>query len=588
MVKYGPRGRPAMRVLLPVALLGLLAGCVTPPLLEGASVPGLDAVLGEVKLLQEGGFEMEVPVHVYLLGFPPEVAEQLSAKLADPVPIEHGAGSLDRKFPPQPGQDLSASFLFTRAPTQPIAAFRVHDLDTAIDEAFLAAAPAWAVPETDGMYDANAAEAHIAAALREAGVALDRANPVFVILHAEALGEHGWRHTFDYGYIQNVRIFGEREPVVIFDTSARPDPYVVGAPSMQQRLLAPVLGARQYGDGYNVPLAVTGEETIDALAALTVDSAHYRFLKGPIYPITTRPCHHVTLLYAIQSTAATETFPGYTRAKDLIDVASLESTFENLTGDEVMVDLKVLQLPQDEPMLDAISRSAAVGSFSMFANTAPTLDALRWYLDENFERFVTLQEGCEEYLSLLLIADSATVGAFGGIGTYDVDRSHRISFSIVSDTSRLRSDTAPAPLKVESPARQWNYVNLLYSHETGHLFGQHHPQHLVDAKGEIGENSAFEGVYSVMSYQQGDRNHEFGAVDYATWTRGRVGYTIRDAQALDLVDTPEFEAALAQLRSGRWAEAHKALEPLVQTEGHEHPEALAHYTVFDQHPHPWT
>lgn len=560
-----------------LAVLALLAGCVTPSALNSASVAQAQ-LMGEVKLLEEGGFEMEVPIHVYLLGFEPDVAAALGASL-EPTPIDHSDSSMTRTFPPDPAdpQPPVLSGTSSRAPTQPIATFMVHDLDAAFDAAFLEAAKGWTT-DSDGQYDANAAEAYLVEALAAQGIVLDRANPIFVIMHAgDALGAHGWRQTFSHGYIENVRIFGEREPITIFDVSAEEDPYVV-TDSMSPLAIAFRTAFGPSPDQiYNHPIEASGEETLKVLHELTVHAAHYRFLKGPIYPISTKPCHHVTLLHAVHTTSATELAPGFKKAADHVDAPRLEGYFENLTGDEVTVELKVLALPQDDPALDALIRGA--GSFA-------TLDALRWYLDENFDKFVTAKEGCEEYLSLLIFGDAATVGAYGGIGTYDVQRSHRISFSIVSDASRARWDpAAPGPLALSDHSRVYDMVNLLYAHETGHLFGQHHPQHLG---ADLPANSAFEGVYSVMSYQQNDRNSDFGAVDFATWTRGRVGYTIRDAQALDLVGTPAFDAALAQLQQGRWLDAHLALESSVQEAAAEEPSALPAFHFTGSHPHPWT
>src|SRR5207245_2115071 len=89
---------------------------------------------------------------------------------------------------------------------------------------------AWKVTDSkNGALDANAAEAWLATNLPRVGATLDPNDPVFVVLHGgAALGKHTWRHTFSHGYIEPVRVFGEHQPLTIFDASATPDPYVVG------------------------------------------------------------------------------------------------------------------------------------------------------------------------------------------------------------------------------------------------------------------------------------------------------------------------------------------------------------------------
>lgn len=98
--------------------------------------------------------------------------------------------------------------------------------------------------------------------------------------------------------------------------------------------------------------------------------------------------------------------------------------------------------------------------------------------------------------------------------------------------------------------------------------------------------NAFQSVYSVMAYEPDDRLIDFGAVDFATWTRGRVGYTLRDAQVLGLDGTPAFASAIAELQAGRWSDAHLALESSVQTAGQSQPGALVPFHITDQHAHP--
>ncbi|MGQ0536022.1 MAG: hypothetical protein ACT4PT_08110 [Methanobacteriota archaeon] len=581
---------PARRLLVAALLVAtpILSGCIgaSDDPIESSAISPLPDLSRILALHENGGFSIDALVPVYLVGFDAGVAEALQASL-EPTPIDHGPISFNRAFPPGP-DNLPLQGGFSQAPTQPRAIFHVR----AVDDAFAARFFSYAAGATveGGALDANAAEAWLATELPAAGFPLDPNEPPVVILHGgDALGEHSWRYSYPKGWLEPVRAFGELYPLFIYDVSATSDPYVVSeAPSALGLVFGTVFGPAERKE-YNYPMDAGGDETVKKLAEFSVDAAHYRMLKGPIYPIPTNPCHHVTLILAVHTTSLTEALPMYKKAADWVDVPGLEGAFENLTGDEVTVELKILMLPQDEPVLDALSRGA--GSFA-------TLDALRWYLDENWEKFVTIQEPCEEYLSLLIFGDPATVGAFGGIGTYDVERSHRISFSLVPDTSRIRDDydgpgrdeLAGRPVvgtRVKSrevPDR----VNLLYSHETGHLFGMHHPQHLTKTEADSPQNSAFESVWSVMSYETVDRTIDFGVIDRAQWTRNRVGYTIQEAREMGLEGTPEFEAALGHLRMYHWTEAHLALEPHLAMEGdaHEH-ERLPDYEIHDRHAHPW-
>lgn len=556
-------------------LAGAFAGCASPASLETASVaPRFDGLA----LLDEGGFQLDVPLDVYFVGFDAATVAAVAAKL-EPTPIDHAASTSDRAFPPSTDATPLGGATF-RAPAQPRAIFRAHDLDEAFETAFFASIRA--APDTEA-FDANAAEEWLALRLAELrGAPLAREAPVFVVMHGgSALGDHAWRYQFSHGYLDRLRIFGERLPVTIFDVSAQPDPFVVEPRRSPEALAFGTLFGFSQPAPYAWTLETSGPETVDALATLVVDAAHYRFLKGPLYPISTKPCHHVTLLLAVHSTSLTQTLPGWLRAEDAIDVAGLESAFQNLTGDDVSVELKVYHLPQDDPALDAFMRGAG---------TLVGIDALRWYLDENFAKFVTSREGCEEYLGAQLWGDAASFTISGGMGTYDVERSHRIAISFVPEDTRVRS-------MYEGPGREvvndrnasrvvWNWATMLYAHEVGHVFGQMHPQHIQRSAEGMGTSHSFEAVYSVMGYQQDDRTIDFGAVDHATWTMGRAGYAIAQAQALDLAGTPAFEDALDALRQGHWGAAYLALEAQLASAPAQAREAQDPH-VGGAHLHPW-
>lgn len=552
----------------------LLAGCVGSPV-DTASVMPAALGFGPVTLLEEGGFSMEVPVEVYFVGFDAATVDAVRAKL-EPTPIDHSASSSDRAFPPSADTTpLGGPSL--RAPAQPTAVFRVVDVDEVSEAAFFAGVGEAA----EGYLDANAAEVALAAMIEGLrGAPLSRDAPVFVVIHGgDALGDHAWRYRFSHGYLDRLRVFGELLPLTVFDVSAQPDPFVVEPRRSPEALVFGTAFGFTQPAPYDWTMEASGTEVVDALAQLTLDAAHWRFLKGPLYPISTKPCHHVTLLLAVHSTSLTETLPGFVRAEDAIDVAGLEGALENLTGDDVTVELKVYRLPQDEPVLDALARGAG---------TLVGLDALRWYLDENFGKFVTPKEGCEEYLATLLWGDAAAYTLTGGIGTYDVQRSHRLAFAFVNEQRRLE-DLYEGPgaeiVNTRNASREvWNWATMLYAHEIGHIFGQQHPQHISRTVEGLGTKHSFEAVYSVMGYQQDDRTIDFGAVDFATWTMGRAGYAIAEAQAAGLEGTPAFEAAVQHLGMGHWSAAQAALEAHLQqvTDAD-----AAGYHVTSSHPHAW-
>lgn len=563
-------------LLASLLALGLLAGCADPTTDDVTIGGATDLALSRVALRDEGGYTVEQPLDVFLVGLEPGTGTALQAKLT-PEKVDHVPFSFARSFPPDP-EALPLSGVDYPNPTVPTAVYRVHEMDADFAAAFLGAAQEMAVEGADGILDANAAEEELVKALGSKGFVLDANRPAYVILHGgDALGAHAWRYTYSHGYLEPVRTFGEKLPILVTDVSADPDPYVVGRPG----LTSPVFGYEPRGKAYDQPLPAGGDATVAALHELVVDATHHRFLKGPIYPLTTKPCHHITLILAVHTTAVTQYAPGFRAPADWVDVEGLQAAFTNLTGDPVHVELKVLQQPQDDPVLDALARGA--GAFA-------TLDALRWYLDENFESFVDPMPECEEYLSLLIFGDAAQQGAFGGIGTYDVQRSHRISFSLVPETSRLMDDSGELSgmAGMSDPSRfQPNWVNLLFSHEVGHTLGQHHPQHLSRNDGPSPEINSFESVWSVMSYQTGDRTHDFGLNDRAQWQRNRLGYAFADAQAAGLAESAEVQAALQHASMNHWDAAYDSVLPLLGMEGHEHGAAQPGYHVVDQHAHPW-
>lgn len=586
--RFRPMATGRSLLLAGILLSTGLAGCIgSADDLAQQSTADLDRLVGEILALKEGGgFALDVPVDIFLFGFDEGFGDALAERLS-PEEVFHAHSSFTSTLPPDP-EDPQPPLLQGHSfdmPHVPTAVYDVVQFDAAVTAALFGAVKASPVEsQFPAIYDANAAEEHLARTLPGLGYPLDPRRPALVLLHAEdhLPDGHAWRYTLPQGYLEPVRNFGERVPLVIHDTSAREDPYVVGdGPSLSPLglVFGTVFGPPE-AKGYNHPMAPGGSETLALVEELVRDATHHRLLQGAIYPISTKPCHHVTLLTAVHQSSVTEVLPGHARAEEWVDAEALQESFVNLTGDEVLVDTVWLTLPQDDPALDALMRGAA--SFV-------TLDALRLYLDLNWEKFVDVREGCEEYLSLMLYADPASEFGrlFGGIGMYDVKMDRRISYSIVTDVRRIRDAyTGPGEEVVAtgSPSRDPNWVNLLFAHETGHLFGQHHPQHLQKARDPSPAIDTFQSAWTTMSYQTGDRIIDFGKIDKANWQRNRAGYAVLKAQVLGLEESPAFSQARRSLVAYDWAAVQAALEEGIQEADREHTVGRA---FFGGHDHTW-
>lgn len=559
------RGRLWAGVVAVSAALVLLAGCVgTDPDLEEASTQAPDATEPVEKLLevhQDDGAHLAAPVDVVLVGFEPGTGEALAGTL-DKETVRHNTINYPRSFPPGQQGDRDREPL---APLTAEARYDVHQLEPAVAERFFDVLADHQVDADGNVYDANAAEDVLATLLPDQGIELDTDAPTLVLLHADGrLGEdHAWRFTYPNGHLEPVRAFGERAPILAYDVSATPDPYVVDREPMLEELAPAGIDVPFQGSyepaAYNYRMDPGGNETVDLLDELARDATHHRLLKGPIYPSPLADCHDVNVLIAVHQTALTELAPAYRDAEDWIDEADLEAAFENATGDPVQVHAKAVTLPQDDPVLDATTRRAGgAAGYQVF------LDTMRWYLDENWDTYAETREGCEAYLSMVLFADaSSSVGnAFGGIGMYDVKSDRRISFSVSTDFYRAFQD--PEGPLAEDGETMPNFPEYVVSHETGHLIALHHPQHGTDAEEGFRYTPAFESVWSPMSYQNGDALVDYGALDRSQFERNRAGYALEAAQELDLEGTEAYEEALDRVGDRDFEEAFETLDPLIQ------------------------
>jgi hypothetical protein len=511
--------------LASLALL-LAAGCLSSTPDPGPE-PDPPAPQPVAERLGDGRFAVDVDTPVVLIGWPDEAAEELRAGL-DAERVEHASITYPLVDVPPDSDDPDLSPLLTGdpstpAPVVPTAAYRVVR-DPRLDAQFAANLTA-----VEGrVLDGTAAEAWLAENLPRFGVAMDANRTVLVLPAIE--GGHSWRYHGNLGWLQPVRTFGERHPMIAIDLTADADPYVSG------------------GADYRQPL--TPDRLAKPALKAIADVTHHRLLQGPIYPQTVLPCHAVTLILAVRATALTDVLPGFTDAEAAVAADRMASHFQNLTRMPVHVDLKVLRLPVDDPVLDALSRERV------------ELSAIRLWLEQNWEAYWVEHAGCEPYVSFALYGDLTDAEAlFAGIAMHDVGDGHRISYSIVGELTRLNAE---GPHAVPQPGRDRNeWFNRLYSHETGHLFGQRHPHDITKVSGG-GGNNAFSSVWSTMSYQVRGVVDDFGHADQANFARNRAGYVLQEAVAQGLDGTPEFQAAMEHLAHMRWQAAADAVQPLLK------------------------
>lgn len=514
-----------------------LAGCLsTSEPLPAPSVPALDAAL---RVLDDGAFELDVPVDVVLIGFDAGTAGALAAALGpEPVRQASGGGLL---------------------PARPTAVFRIHEASGALTAdalAFIAASPA--ADASGDIYDANAVEDWLAARLPAEGVPLDPNTPALVLLHGgDVLPEgHGYRYSYPLGWLEPVRLFGERHPLLVLDVSAAEDRYVTEPPFSAERTAFGAVFGASMPDPYDFPLAPGGGATVEALAEAARDAVQYRLLQGPAYVPRIEPCHAVTLVLGVRAASATEALPGYAAAADSVNLTLLDAVWENVTGEgTVEVDLVVRMLPVEDPALDAVSRGGLGG-----AEAAKTWIALNW------QDYWVPHDGCAGYVAFLVFGDAADADSFG-IAMQDDATGHRVAIIVVNDLTRIRdqwSGPAAEAIATGDASRVPDWVTYLYAHEVGHLLGQAHPHNAAFEDGTLGTDRSFSSIWSAMSYQTDDRVSDFGVMDRTNFARHRAGEVLRAAVAQDLQDSPEFAAALEALAGYRWKDASDALGPVLR------------------------
>ncbi len=502
-----------------ILAVSILAGCLDdggdPDELNSQIPDLLPAILNDA-----GSISVEVPVDVFMVGFPESTAAAVREDLTDEA-IEHGVYGFSRNLLGPDG----ATAGFMPNPVQPMAKYRVHavplgNLTSQLDQV-----------RVDSYYDANAAEEALVQLLTDAGFALDANRPALVLLHLGDKG-HGYRIMYETGHVDRVRAFGERTHLLVLDVSAAVDPWVGSQLSYQ----SPV-----------------GFDNKDALVEAVRAATHFRLLQGPLYPPALAPCHAVTLLTVVRAASLTEVLPGYTRAEDLVQPDNLVQAWEALLGDgRVHVDPAFLELPSGDPGLDLILRTG-------------DLDALRYWMDENWDTYWVPHDGCEAYVSIFLVGDVADSGV-SGIAMYDVRDDRRLSLSSLNDQARMREEGtgmgAPIFYVPDDSRYETDWLDFLYTHETGHLFSMRHP-HDITILGTGGFNPTFSSIWSAMSYQEDGKLPQFGVVDQTNYARNRAGFLLQELAGTD-PDHPAIQSALGHMGQFHWRAAGAVLEEALE------------------------
>jgi len=508
-----------------VAVLALAAGCLGTgdegEAVEEAQAPNATPEL-EPAALQEGQAHVNVTVPVITVGFTDAQAAQLEEDLADET-VNHTTSTFPQVLPPDPDADpedrLGGTFDLGIVPT---AHYEVHTLPDDVRAELDEQLDLWT--STGTAAPGHALEALLADELDGTALALDPNAPSLVLVNSDGLDHRvdEWRYQLPNGYYEPTDSFGEREPVHIMDVSHQ---------------------------------GLDANDT-DGIQEAVHDVTHYRLLQGTVYPPSTAECHALTLVTAYRPTSLANYDPSMQNPEELFNPKRVEAAYQNLTSlvdVPVHVDAKVLELPVDDPALDALSR----GEFATF-------EAQRAWITENWDDYWVEHEGCEAYVSFLVHTDAAsTPTPVLGIGLYNHDVDRRIGLSWINEPMRYLMD-GDSPLTPASPLRQgesideYNYLDYLHTHEAGHTFSMRHPHDISTPDGG-GSNSAHEEVWSAMSYANSGRVIDFSAIDQANFARNMVGNLLREAVNAGATEA-DLEPALEHIAAYEWSQADDELQ----------------------------
>ncbi len=490
--------------------------------------------------------EVDVPVPVITFG----LSASEAAALADALPrytVDHSTGDINQVISTdteEPMDDPSALLPLMGesypVPVLPTAVYAVQPAPPKLVDGFRKALDTAKI--SANRFDALIMEDWLAAELPKHGFKLNPNAPSLVVLHLAAFGvdTHGWKIQGDTGFLEPVRLFGDRNPLLVLDPSAEDEPYDATS------------------GGYRDPVTSDNAAVIANYVRAVTD---YRVLQGSIYPVAQAPCHAVTAIMGVKAASLSQLPMSPLRPfEEAFRPEVIKAAFDNLTGTDVFLDVKILSLPADDPALDAISRAEF-----------PAFEVMRGYLTAMWESYHVDHPGCEEYLSVVFVGDAAAVpgGGILGIGTYDDNPGKRISMSWVHDAFRLLLDPespgcavggqvfSPYYCEGKDYLNWWEY---LISHESGHILGQRHPHDISLIDGSVASSDSFSSIWSSMSYQQDGRMIDFGANDRANWQRNRAGFALFIAAQNGREGTPEWNKAMDAASKLEWFSVWQALQ----------------------------
>lgn len=476
---------------------------------EAADANGPSVALNPPRLM-DGIVHLDVAVPVVLVGYSENVAQDLDQRLSNQTVHQwtsSGDPFLFSSDPVRPPETNGAPYPRVYDPG-PLSTTGVYHVWQARD-AFVSDVRA-VLAGSGPTANATQVESLLVDTLRQEPGLVNANRPLIVLIDSDALAatDVSWTYHLPYGLLDDVVVFGERHPMLVVDAPA----------------------------------------DADAMVERIHRATEYRLLQGNNARTPIASCHALTVIQAWRTASPLDDL------EDPTDRQEVRAAFEALTGDETHVDFRAIDLPADDPVLDALSRAdRQPNGFSE--------PLLREWVIQNWDDYWVAHDGCRGYVSILF-QEAPTLSCLPvrpsgmprcgnfGVGTYDDGRDYRIALSWIYGDSPM--------------ANTWLHV-----HEGGHLFGLNHP-HNIHAGPDGETNETFTTVWSSMSYDtiSGGESlvHEFSAIDRANFVRNQAGFVVQAAAAAGLEDTAEFQAALDHLADYEWKAASDALRPLLETQ----------------------
>lgn len=497
-------------------------------------------------LWEDNRLVVDVPVPVITFGLSASEAQALADAL-QPHTVDHTVSDLnqiiatDVEEPQEQGPSALLPLMGETMPLPvlPTAVYQVQPAPPKLVDEFRKALDRARIAEN--RYDALIMEDWLVAELPKHGFKLNPNAPSLVVMHLAAFGvaTHGWKIQGDTGFLEPVRLFGDRFPLLVLDPSAEDEPYDATS------------------GGYRDPVT---SDNATIMASYVREATEYRVLQGSIYPVAQAACHAVTAIVGVKTASLSQLPMSPLRPfEDAFRPEVIKAAFDNLTGTDVFFDVKILNLPVDDPPLDAVSRTEF-----------PGFEVMRGYLTAMFDTYHVDHPGCEEYLSVVFVGDAAAVpgGGIIGIGTYDDNPGKRISMSWLHDVFRFLLDPESPGCAVGGQVFSsyycegkdyLNWWEYLLSHETGHILGQRHPHDIGSNSSSSSSSNSFSSIWSSMSYQQDGRMIDFGANDRANWQRNRAGFALLIAAQNGREGSPEWNKAMDAASKLDWLGVWQAL-----------------------------